>query len=49
MLRVAEHLDTDRDGADDTPHEEPGALEIEVERLDAVLHAWLVRGTASAR
>jgi|tagenome__1003787_1003787.scaffolds.fasta_scaffold20239479_1 hypothetical protein len=51
MQRVAEQLDPDRCGVHDTPRVVPAAVEVDVEvaRLDAVLHAWLVRGTVIAR
>jgi hypothetical protein len=48
MLQVAGYLDTDLDDAHETPGDEPGAYEVEVERLDPALHAWLVRGTVAA-
>jgi len=49
MLQAAEHLSTDLDDADETPSDERGPNDVEVERFDAALHAWLVRGTAVAR
>jgi hypothetical protein len=49
MLQVAGCLDTDLHDAHQAPSGEPGECEVEVERLDPALHAWLVRGTAAAR
>jgi hypothetical protein len=49
MLHVAGCLDTDLHDAHEAPSDEARAYEVEVERLDPALHAWLVRGTAAAR